>query len=82
MPERLTPSRLSARNILHTAVVGVNMRRNRSIMSAIGIAIGIAAIDIGQHIGRELDLHAVVADRMDHVVLAIVDKAAIAIGDG
>ena len=44
MPERLTPSRLSARNILHTAVVGVNTRRNRSIMSAIGIAIGIAAI--------------------------------------
>lgn len=41
---RLVPSRLSARNILHTAVVGVNTRRNRSIMSAIGIAIGIAAI--------------------------------------
>jgi putative ABC transport system permease protein len=44
MPERLVPSRLSARNILHTAVVGVNTRRNRSVMSAIGIAIGIAAI--------------------------------------
>jgi putative ABC transport system permease protein len=44
MPERLVPSRLSARNILHTAVVGVNTRRNRSIMSAIGVAIGIAAI--------------------------------------
>jgi len=42
--ERLVPSRLSARNILHTAVVGVNTRRNRSMMSAIGIAIGIAAI--------------------------------------
>ena len=44
MPERLVPSRLSARNILRTAVVGVNTRRNRSIMSALGIAIGIAAI--------------------------------------
>jgi len=44
MAERLVPSRLSARNILRTAVVGVNTRRNRSIMSALGIAIGIAAI--------------------------------------
>src|SRR5271157_4184228 len=44
MPPPLVASRLSARNILHTAVVGVNTRRNRSIMSAIGIAIGIAAI--------------------------------------
>ncbi len=48
----------------------------------LGIAVDIAAVDVGKRAGPELDLHGVIGERMDGVALALIGVAAIAIGDG
>jgi len=60
----------------HFAVIG------GGAVELFGIAIGIAAVDVGKHIGGKLDLHAEVRNGARHVALAIVHVAAIAVGDG
>lgn len=66
--------RIRRRDPGRLAVVGV--------LELLDIPVDVAAIDIGKHIRLELDLHGVVGDRMRHVALAVIDIAAIAVGDG
>ena len=60
----------------HLAIVG------GSAVELIGIAVGIAAVDIGEHVRLEPNLHAVVGNRMPRVAHAVEDITAVAIGDG
>ena len=45
----------------------------------LGIAIGVAAVDVGEHVRRKLDLRGVTSDLA--VALAVIEVAAIAMGD-
>src|SRR6266850_1981239 len=69
-------ARVRRRQLDRLAVVGYGT------VELLAVAIGIAAVDVGQHVGPELDLHGVIRHRTGHVALAVIGIATVAIGNG